>query len=175
MDGTVPDGSVLFLGDSITMALVTSAVSDDSVNYGIGYQRSDQLIESMSIYESINRARLVVVSIGTNDLLQNMEQGIDSRYRHIINLIPDDVPVFLNSVFPSNKVSLSRVVKVVESAKKVCSEFHNCTFINAFEAMSKNGHPTPGVLLEGGVHFTDKGYRIWIDLLSDRMKNIYSD
>src|SRR6478736_3871224 len=52
MDASVPAGATIFLGDSITMALATAAVAPYSVNYGISWQRSDQLIKSMDIYQS---------------------------------------------------------------------------------------------------------------------------
>ena len=45
MDSSIPKGATIFLGDSITMGLATAAVAPNTINYGIGWQRSDQLIK----------------------------------------------------------------------------------------------------------------------------------
>ena len=169
MDSSVPDGATIFLGDSITMGLATAAITQYTVNYGIGWQRSDQLINSMDIYKSITRASRVVITIGTNDLLQGRESGIESRYRTILEKIPSSVDVVMSSVPPIGEVVFygkriddSDVRDVVASAKKICESDSRCRFVNTYDALTTNGKLLPGVLLPDNVHLAPKGYELWI-------------
>jgi hypothetical protein len=163
MDSSVPAGATIFLGDSITMALATAAIAPYTVNYGIGWQRSDQLIKSMDIYESIKRAERVVIMIGTNDLLQGREDGIESRYKGILAKIPPNIDIVMSSPPPISRIEDAKVRYVVTSAKHVCEADKRCRFVNAYDAMSKNGTPLPGMLINDGVHLSPKGYELWIN------------
>lgn len=172
MDPAVPAGATIFLGDSITMALATASLAPRTVNYGIGWQRSDQLINSMDIYKSIERAGRVVITIGTNDLLQGREAGIETRYQTILSKIPPKTPVVMNSVPPigdvvfyGRKIEDANVRKVVASAKTVCEADPRCRFVNTYEALAPNGSPTSGSLLADNVHLAPKGYQLWIDAM----------
>lgn len=169
MDSAVPAGATIFIGDSITMALATAAVAPRSVNYGISAQRSDQLIKSMDIYKSIERASRVIVTIGTNDLLQGREAGIELRYKEILAKIPISVEVVISSVPPLGKGSFYgrtiediNVRKVVASAKSVCEADSRCRFVNAYDVLTTNGTPIPGTLLADNIHLSPEGYRLWI-------------
>jgi hypothetical protein len=169
LDSSVPAGATIFLGDSITMALATAAIAPYTVNYGIGWQRSDQLIKSMDIYDSIKRAGRVVITIGTNDLLQGREARIESRYQAILAKIPSNIEVIMNSVPPigniewgGRKIEDAKVRYTVMSAKHVCEVDRRCRFVNSYDALSSNGTPLPGVLLNDGIHLSPKGYELWI-------------
>jgi len=172
MESSVPAGATIFLGDSITMGLATAAVAPHTVNYGIGWQRSDQLIKSMDIYKSISRAGRIVITIGTNDLLQGREAGIASRYKAILEKIPFSVPVVMSSVPPlgdvvfyGRKIENAKVREVVTSAKMVCEADPRCRFVNAYDALTTNGTPSYGVLLADNIHLAPKGYGLWINAL----------
>jgi len=172
MDSSVPAGAIIFLGDSITMALATAAIAPFAVNYGIGWQRSDQLIKSMDIYQSIKRAGRVVITIGTNDVLQGRESGIESRYQAILAKIPSNVAVIMSSVppigdieFGGRKIADTKVRYAVASAKRACEADRRCRFVNAYEALTSNRSPLPGVLLGDGVHLAPKGYELWISAI----------
>jgi lysophospholipase L1-like esterase len=172
MDESVPAGATIFLGDSITMALATAAVAPNAVNYGISWQRSDQLIQSMDIYESIARASRVFVMVGTNDVLEGREADIQSRYQTILAKIPVNVEVVMSSIPPvgdvvmyGRKVDDKNVRAVVAIAKTVCEADTRCRFVNTYEALSTDSKPTQGVLLPDQVHLSPKGYQLWIEAL----------
>lgn len=160
MDASVPDGATIFLGDSITMALATAAVAPNAVNYGIGYQRSDELIESMRRYESMQRAARVVVAIGTNDVLQGRADGIESRYAAILAAIPPHVPVVMSSPPPLAEHSTEGVG---DAAKRACAVRSGCTFVDS-STVGTSG------LLPDGVHLAPQGYRRWIAALRDGVR-----
>lgn len=172
MDESVPAGATIFIGDSITMALATAAVAPYSVNYGISWQRSDQLIKSMDIYESILRSSRVFVMVGTNDVLEGREVGIQSRYQAILAKIPANVEVVMSSIPPVGDVVINgrkideKIVRaVVAFAKTVCEADKRCRFVNTYEALSTDGKPTQGVLLPDQIHLSTKGYQLWIEAL----------
>ena len=172
MDASVPAGATIFLGDSITMALATAAVAPYSVNYGISWQRSDQLIKSMDIYKSIARASRVFVMVGTNDVLEGREADIKSRYQTILAKIPFNIEVVMSSIPPvgdvvieSRKIDDKNVRDVVAIAKTVCEADKRCRFVNTYEALSTDGNPTQGVLLPDQIHLSPKGYQLWIQAL----------
>jgi lysophospholipase L1-like esterase len=173
MEASVPTGATIFLGDSITMGLATAAVSPNAVNYGIAWQRSDQLIKSMDSYQSMARASRVFVMIGTNDVLQEREADIQSRYQTILAKMPANVEVVMSSIPPvgdiffvdGRKVDDKNVRNLVTIAKTVCEADKRCRFVNAYEALSTDGKPTQGVLLPDQVHLSPKGYQLWIEAL----------
>jgi lysophospholipase L1-like esterase len=176
VDDTVPEGATLFLGDSITMFFATSSLAAHTVNYGIGWQRSDQLIESMDRYQSMNRAARVVVTIGTNDLLQHRSHGIESRYRAILAKIPAHASIIMSSIPPLGSslfrdlgIAVDDVRRVIASAQTVCEADHRCRFVNAYEALTVQGHPAPGVLMADDIHLTPQGYARWFTAMRPAM------
>jgi len=68
MDGNVPEGSVIFIGDSITQGLCVSAIASPAVNYGIGSDTTVGILQRLPYYNSIKRASAVVLAIGINDI-----------------------------------------------------------------------------------------------------------
>lgn len=68
MDGSIPDGAVIFIGDSITQGLATSAISHAGVNLGIGLDTTAGVLNRLQFYKSIDRSKAVVLAIGVNDL-----------------------------------------------------------------------------------------------------------
>ena len=54
MDPCVPEGSVVFIGDSLTQGLCTAAVVDRSVNFGIGSDTTQGVLERIPRYECIS-------------------------------------------------------------------------------------------------------------------------
>lgn len=152
-DHLVPYGSVIFLGDSITQGL--PPLSAVSVNYGIPGQRSDQLLNALPVYSSVSRASAVVITIGTNDVLQGRTQGIEDRYRGILSKIPRHVRVILSAIPPMAARDTS---SVVAAARNACAEDARCTFV-----------PVPKLDLVDGVHLSPSGYSRWSELLRAAM------
>jgi lysophospholipase L1-like esterase len=171
-DAQVPEGATLFVGDSHTMSLATAAVAPLAVNYGIGSQRSDQLLETMPLYRSMSRAAAVVITIGTNDLLQGRAAGIGERYRRLLAAVPPGRAIVLSSVPPiARPVAWGRqfepadVRPLVDAARAACKAVPRCTFVDAYAALTDAGAPRAGVLLDDGVHLSVLGYEAWAQAL----------
>jgi lysophospholipase L1-like esterase len=67
MATNIPDGAVLFIGDSNIQGMCTSAINPHSVNMGIGGDIMRGVIHRTKTYEPLSRAGCVVIWIGTND------------------------------------------------------------------------------------------------------------
>lgn len=165
MDPVVPDGATIFLGDSIVYGMPVAAVTPLAANFGIPGQRSDHLIEAMGSYHSLHRARMVVVMIGTNDVLQGMTNGLEDRYRAILSMVPPKIPVILVSIPPLAVASAQDAAKAAETT---CKSDPRCYFVDSFSALSVNGDPRREFLSDG-IHLTAGGYRVLIELLRQRL------
>ena len=104
MDGNVPDGSVVFIGDSITQGLCVSAITCPSVNYGIGSDTTLGVLQRLQDYRSIDRASAVLLAIGINDMKRRSNDEIFENYRLIIEQIPKTTPIVFSAVLPLDHV-----------------------------------------------------------------------
>jgi len=168
MDAAVPDGAVLFLGDSHTCMLVTAAVAPNSVNFGINGLTSEQLLENMPIYRSMERARAVCIMVGTNDLLSGHAEGLKQRYAAILAQVPARVPVIFCSVPPLTNRPERGFPDVDQKARAaalalrdVCAEDRRCRFVDVHALLDD----APGTLTADGVHLSEAGCAVWIEAL----------
>jgi hypothetical protein len=157
MDATVQPGAKVFLGDSITYGLILSNVTTGGVKFATGGQNSEALLQEMHGLTCLARASVVVITIGTNDVLEGRVDGLEDRYRQILAAVPAGVPVILSSVPP------------IEAARRACADDARCTFVDAYGALSEGDAPLPGVLWDG-VHLSADGYRIWAGLLRPALR-----
>ena len=100
MDGNVPEGAVIFVGDSIIQSLYVAAVAPDSVNYGISNDTTVGLLQRLPTYGAIKRAGAVVVAIGTNDLTYRNNEEILRNFATIAEQLPKNIPVIFSAPLP---------------------------------------------------------------------------
>ena len=77
MDGLIPEGATIFIGDSITQGLATSAVSNQSVNYGIGSDTTLGVLKRLPYYNSMNSAKAVRRARSPGTLYTHRDGGDD--------------------------------------------------------------------------------------------------
>jgi len=183
MDGNVPDGSVLFIGDSLVQGLCCDAVACPSVNYGIGSDTTDGVLERLPKYRSVSRASAVVLVIGSNDLDRRGDDEIIENYRRILAAIPRSVPVACNAILPVNERLLpasdrganARIQSFNARLKALCEGDSRCVFLDAGPRLvdSEGNLSTP--LQDGdGVHPNSDGNRIWIEELRAAVRTAQS-
>ena len=117
MDGSVPRGATIFIGDSITQSLATSAVSELSVNYGIGSDTTLGVLNRLPIYESIHSIKAVVIAIGVNDLARRNNDSIIHNYEEILDYIPKNTKILVSAILP--------IDERVQSKKHLTKEYPN--------------------------------------------------
>jgi hypothetical protein len=138
-DARTPEGAVVFLGDSLTRALDTGRVVPGSYNYGIDGYQTRQLLPLLPKLRGIKHARLVVLTIGTNDVKHQQQPGIRVRLAAISKAIPG--PLLWNAIPPSVH---GEVASVNSAARSECAARTDCVFVEtAFEAGDLYGRRAP--------------------------------
>ena len=175
VDAYVPDGAVLFIGDSFIQGMCVTEVTKDGINYGIGGDTTDDLLARLPIYASLPRARAVVFAIGDNDLRAGRaESDVLANYRKIAAQIPRGVPVFFHSLTPCvdspEHAGMNRGIAALNRGlKEICAEpGHH--FVNLIPSLSDE---RDGLRREfagdDGVHLNERGYRVCIKKLREEL------
>lgn len=180
MDGSVPAGAVLFIGDSITQGLCVAAVCDRGVNYGIGSDTTLGVIERLPKYGSVDRARAVVVAIGVNDLSRRDNAAILENYRRIAGEVSGRAPLLFSAVLPldervnpGNAGVNARIRELNRGLAEICAETGGCRLVDVAGVLADGtGGLAPEHHVGDGVHLSDLGYALWIDGLRAALREI---
>lgn len=166
VDATVPPSAVVILGDSILAHIAPTAIAPFGVNFSVPGQRADHLLSQLPKYHCLQRASLVVLMIGTNDIITRRAEGLEDRLQAILAEIPPGVPVVMASIpplrdFPDETLAAARVVQAI------CEQNQRCRFVDAHAALGGMLHPD-------GIHLSDDGYRVLVPLLREAVLNVSS-
>lgn len=180
MDGSVPDGAVLFIGDSITQGLCVAAVCDKAVNYGIGSDTTLGVLERLKDYSSMERAAAVVVAIGVNDLGKRDNEAILANYKKIIEAVPSDTPLLFSAVLPLDErvkqVKEDRNIRIRalnESLAALCADNPRVHVVECTPLLADGtGNLNPAYHVGDGVHLNTEGYARWITVLREKLSSI---
>jgi lysophospholipase L1-like esterase len=174
MDGNVPDGAVIFIGDSITQGLCVSAVVSPSVNYGIGSDTTLGVLQRLADYKSVNRASAVVLAIGINDMKRRSNEEILKNYRSIIEHIPKTIPIVISAVLPLDEEldqewqgrNQDRIKGLNSSIESLANRDSRIFFVNVGPLLVDASGNLADQYHDGdGVHLNSEGNAIWIDVL----------
>lgn len=169
MDPFVPAGAAIFLGDSITQGLATTAVAPDSVNYGIGALTTRDLLNNLSLYQSLARSRAIFLMVGINDIGQGATQGLQQRLQKISEGLPREVPLVWSAVMPSRRPADRPGVEEANAAiAKLCSARSHCIFVDTDRLFSGGG----ASFYEDNIHPNAAGYAAWIGALRAAYRSI---
>ena len=176
MDGNVPNGSVLFIGDSITQGLCVSAVALPSVNYGIGSDTTLGVLQRLPEYKSIDKASTVVLAIGINDMKRRSNEDILKNYRSIIEHIPQNIPIVISAILPLDEESRpewegrnqDRIKNLNISLESIAKTDSRIFSVNAGSLLTDTSGNLADRFHDGdGVHLNSEGNGIWINVLRD--------
>jgi len=180
MDGNVPDGAVILIGNSITQGLAVSAVFPKSVNYGIGSDTTIGVLERLSDYKSISRAKAIVIAVGVNDLSRRNNDEIIKNYKKILNKLPNNIPVIASAVLPVDEIIKNktgrnnRISDLNVALDSLCENYINVHFVNPSKLLIDSDNNLSTLYHVGdGVHLNTKGYNILINELRKALKNAY--
>lgn len=181
MDDSIPAGYTLFFGDSLTQSLAVSTIVKNAVNYGIGKDTSQGLLDRLAYYQSIKRAKNIVISIGTNDLKQHSATQIVNNLTTIINSIRSQTtaPIFVNEILlvdERNKRSKPRKNSVITDINKTLIQFissiDNVTFIKVNHLLTDASNNLDTSYHVGdGLHLSTRGYQIWISQIQKALSS----
>jgi len=180
MDANVPDGAVLFFGDSLVQGLCVSAVTPHGINFGIGGDTSTLLRARQPLYASIDRASAVILAVGINDLAVLEPEQIGTNIEAFINALPAHLPVLVQGVLPVDRRT-ARPWTGRSPARLAALNAH------LLELAETRGHvhyvAPPSELREGddlaarfhdgrGLHLNALGNAIWIGSLQQALARI---
>jgi lysophospholipase L1-like esterase len=180
MDGNVPSGSVVFIGDSITQGLCVSAVVPTAVNYGIGYDTTVGVLQRLPVYNSIKRAGAVVVAIGINDFKLRTNEDILHNYSIIAERIPENVPVIFSAVLPLDEKCFfdcqgwnQHIRNLNADLKTFCDGSRNHFFADAGPLLLDAQGNLAAEFHDGdGIHLNSRGNAICVGELQKSLKNV---
>jgi lysophospholipase L1-like esterase len=178
MDGNVPAGSIVFIGDSITQGLCVTAVAPSAINHGIGYDTTAGVLQRLPVYGSIKRAGAVVVAIGINDFRLRTNEDILHNYKMIAEKIPEGVPVVFSAVFPLDEKCFfdcqgwnRRIQALNIELKAFCSASKNHYFVDAGPLLlDAQGNLAAEFHDNDGIHLNSQGNAIWIGELQKTLR-----
>jgi lysophospholipase L1-like esterase len=165
MDASVPAKAAIFLGDSITQGLATAAIAQYSVNYGIAGETALELMRNISKYQSINRASIVFLMIGINDIYYGNIKSLPEWLRTIASAIPEDIPLVWSGIMPvyAGKIDPVQIASANHVIREICAARVSCVYIDTQKIFSIGGGGAS--LFRDGVHPNDQGYEKWIAAL----------
>lgn len=180
MDDNVPDGAVIFIGDSITQGLCVLAVVPLSMNYGIGGDTSAGVLKRLPEYKSLERASVIVIAIGANDMSQRSNEDILKNYRAIIQNIPGKVPVVFSAVLPIDEDcgkyaqgTNQRIRRLNKELKTLCATSLRLFYVDAGPFLADKDGDLSDEFHDGdNIHLNSMGNNIWIRELKKTILNV---
>jgi len=174
MDNSIPDGAVIFIGDSIMQSLATAAVSESSVNFGIGSDTTLGVLARLKHYKSVSRSKAVVLAIGINDLEKRSNSDIVVNFQRILNSIPSSVNVIVSAILPIGlsrvtiKTNNRRISNLNGEVRNLVQRYSNSSFVDIGTRLTnENGYLRSDFHIGDGIHLNDQGYKIYISGLKD--------
>jgi len=183
MDGNVPDRSVIFIGDSLTQGLAVNAVAIPSVNYGIGGDTTVGVLQRLSVYQSIEKAKAVVIAIGINDFRYLSNDQIFYNLKVISMKVPSSVPVIFSAILPIDEdmrsewqgMNQSRIKTLNLKLESLTKKNNNLFFVDAGQQlMDINGNLANQFHVGDGLHLNASGNDIWISNLRNVIEDVLS-
>lgn len=176
-----PKDAVLFIGSS-TIRLWKSLPSDfpglTVINRGFG---GSQIADSVRYADRIAipyHPRRIVMYAGDNDLAagktpQQVLADFHAFVKKVRDGLGDRVPITYISIKPSLK-RWALVDRIKEANALIAQEGKsqkNVDFVDIFPAMlGPDGKPRAELFRPDGLHMTDKGYAIWVGILTQKLE-----
>lgn len=178
-DGHVPDGAVVFIGDSMVQGLCVAAVAPRAVNYGISNDTTRGVLGRLPHYSSLDRAQAIVIAIGVNDLRYRANEDIVDNCGKILDRLPGSVPVVMSAVLPvaheggdsCEDLNEARIRPLNERLAELAGKREGVVFADAGGLLSgPRGNLRRDCHLGDGRHLNNEGYRIWIEVLKGALQ-----
>jgi lysophospholipase L1-like esterase len=179
MDANIPDGAVIFIGDSITHNLCVSDIVTPSVNFGIGKDTTVGVLKRLPLYRCLERASLCVMAIGLNDLRRRDNAEILNNYRLILQALPPHLPVVCSAVLPVDERvrrdhggNNIRIKELNGGLKALCGAHSPiCTFVDAGPKLIDSSGNLGREYHDGdGVHLNATGKSVWMQEIREIVK-----
>jgi lysophospholipase L1-like esterase len=179
VSGNLPDGSVIFIGDSIIQGLAVNAVADRAVNFGIGGDTTTGAVYRIKSYQNMEAAASIVIAIGINDLAINDKQTIAANITRILNELPAKTLVLLSAILPVDE-SLDpklegynqRIIAINQELRKLAVRNTMVKLVNIGHLLiDSKGQLRSEFHVGDGLHLNSDGYTVFINELKRCLGN----
>lgn len=176
---SVPDDPILFIGSSSIRKwdrLQSVFGTYNIVNRGIGGAVIDDITFYLNDLVFAYRPRQIVVYVGENDLPSTESPAeIFQKTKRLIEEIRrklPEVPIVYIALKPSPSRDKFQQKCVQSNAmiRHYMEQSDNCTFVDVFTPMLKNGKSRPELFVKDMLHMNDQGYKIWEQLIQPTLK-----
>lgn len=180
-DQNLSRGYVVFIGDSHVQGLAVNEITPLAVNYGIGSDTTVGVFNRIKHYQSLRRAKLIVLMIGFNDLKIRETEQIIKNIEALVKLTPENVPLLITSLLPVDEKKFigsefnERIKQINASLSQFEREYRYVSYVDAAKLLvGSDGGLDPRFHIGDGVHLNGLGYSILIDLLRAKIESIQS-
>ncbi|MFT7304746.1 MAG: lysophospholipase L1-like esterase [Candidatus Azotimanducaceae bacterium] len=178
-DQNVPNDSLVFLGDSHIQGMCTTCVSKSAINFGIGKDRTADVIRRVTSYQSVKTAKAVVLQVGHNDLKSDSNAKIVESYDLLLRALTGDQHILVVAQFPVgvqvehfDQINV-RKRQINEAVQNLCTLNKQCTMLDLTSSLTdKVGTLSSKYHLGDGVHLNKNSNALWIDSLRETLVNM---
>jgi len=181
VDGLLNRAPIVLLGDSTMASLAPNAVWTGSVNLGLGGTTTLDLIRAIGRLPSLDKAALVVLAVGINDLCldQASRSEFARRLRLLAPRLPATRPTYWTSILPTDpRAKHARCSVAADSIRNAnlaisaaCSSMPRCTYVDIHPAFADAQGYLKQDLHDGdGIHLNRRGYALFTQQLMHKIK-----
>lgn len=169
----LPKTAIPFYGDSLVQGLAVSRANSRLVNFGIGHDRSENLLSRMRKDLQFRQFSEYAVAVGINDINGGVVVG--DLYHNILKMVESLTfadAVYLHTVLPvaenrANARTVNRKVKKINDLLlELPANHQNVAIINTYRTFSADGFLPNGLHIGDGLHLNSTANRKWAELLS---------
>jgi len=163
---------VLFLGDSLVADHDWQARMPGYkvVNLGVaGATASDLLASLPDIKQKIQYTDMILIMVGTNDVLDNNFEFINTLKKIFVQLSHDFpcAEILVNSLFPMKLAFMSDyTIPNLNSHIEAFTMQTGCCFLDSYQRFNDSNQV---IFQEDGVHLTKAAYEIWTRALLEHI------
>jgi lysophospholipase L1-like esterase len=135
----------------------------------IGALSSDLLAALPDIKNQVDHADVIMVMVGTNDLLSGNLEFINTLKKIFVQLSHDfpTAEILVNSLFPMQLPGMADyTIANLNCHIEAFSMQTGCCFLDSYRRVSDSDQP---IFQEDGVHLTEAAYEIWTRALLEHI------
>ena len=155
---------------------LSSEVSDDAVNFGLGGDTTNTLYRRLAVLHSIVRSRAVIVEVGVNDLKYRTIGPIVSDYQKVLGrlaAVPRVIVMSVLPVDPTGQAARERPYlrnQTIETLNRglhtLCRQQMNCRFLDVWPAIAAS---PSNVFGSDGWHLSGAGRHMLVGFMRNAL------
>lgn len=165
-------GALVLLGDSHLELMDNDQRWPGSLNLGIRGDTTAAVLDRMDTYQSLATARLVIISLGANDIANGyrVNQTV-ANLRDIVSRLPEQTPVVLTAIHAMDErvglVGYNRNIRRWNQAYQDAFSDSDQVRLVASPHAPENDNDNLEVAMHvgDGIHLNQAGYDVWLAVL----------